>query len=146
MSSSARKLARKAARARKAKEPTELVIRPKASLAWRGLERVVAQHALPIERHEDVIAPSPCGHCGESRNEATHAEGIKPKPGDFSVCWGCANVNRFDSELRLVKVTDAELAAVSRDEVDHAVIEEMRALFRAAYTKPLNPKATRGEA
>ena len=32
-----------------------------------------------------------------------------PQPGDISVCFFCVNINRFDADLRLQKVTAEEM-------------------------------------
>lgn len=152
MSGSARRLARKAAKAAKAAKaktsPAELEIGKgsKGSLAWRGIERVLAQHALPKELREDEVPRHPCGHCGVPSNGATNGDGKKPKPGDYAVCWACANVNRFDAELRLVRVTEEEFEAIDDREVDVRVLEESRALLREALLIPLRPNRTRGDA
>lgn len=145
MSGSARRLARKAAKAAKTAEAKGSK-GSKGSLAWRGIERIVAQHALPKELREDEVPKHPCGHCGELMDAATNGDGQKPKPGDYAVCWACANVNRFDAELRLVRVTEEEFEALDDREVDVGSLEESRALIRAAALRPLRPNRTRGDA
>lgn len=104
----------------------------RTSLAWRGLERLAAQHDLPKWVREDQVPRSSCGHCGQEMDAATHGDGFHPEPGEFSVCWCCAGVNRFGPALELVKVTEAEFEALTEDEVDLSALQEARALIRAA--------------
>ena len=66
---------------------------------------------------------------------ATHAKGIKPKPGDLGVCWACAGVNRFGEDYRLVKVTEREAESFDSEEYDTETMHEASALIRAAHTK-----------
>jgi len=92
------------------------------SRAWKGLERVVA-------RQGEEVPEAPCGHCGARLDRASIDTGQRPEPGDISICWGCAGVNRFDERLRLEALSDD---AVRELDVDHRELEEGRALIRAA--------------
>jgi hypothetical protein len=95
------------------------------SKAWRTLERVAA--GAYAETPE-----SRCGHCGELSVGATTSDDRKPKPGDISICASCAGVNRFDDALRLYAVSEADLAELP---LDHAELEDGRALLRAAMLR-----------
>lgn len=107
--------------------------------ALRALERVVEQHGKPIAEREDMMPPSPCGHCGEALDGASHEDGIKPKPGDFTVCWACAGVNRFGPTLALERVDEADFPPECAEELQHR-----QRLIRAAMMDSVG--RTRGDA
>ena len=54
--------------------------------------------------------------------------GMRPKPGDLSVCFGCGEVLQFTKRLRVAKMTAAELAALREDEA--APLRATQALIR----------------
>jgi hypothetical protein len=101
------------------------------SRAFRALERAALEHCRPGGSVEGRVPDSPCGHCGLELGRATHVDGWAATPGQLAVCRGCAGVNRFGADMSLVKVSDEELPGF---DVDHAELEEMRALIRAAGT------------
>lgn len=105
------------------------------SKAWRGIERLVAVHHLPVDEQPGKVVPSACGHCSIVLDRATHDADETASPGDLSVCWNCAGVNRFDADLVLKPVRDEDLEAL---DVDHGQLAEARALIRAALTR--NPR------
>jgi hypothetical protein len=76
------------------------------------------------------VTPSPCGHCGRDNEAASGEKGVKPAPGHFAICAGCAGVNRYDAELRLVRVSEDELAALPDD--FRAKVLEMQQMMRQA--------------
>lgn len=49
-----------------------------------------------------------CPWCGELRDAATSFENASPRPGDVSICAGCGGLTKFDENLELVKVEEAE--------------------------------------
>lgn len=55
---------------------------------------------------------SKCPVCDKLLNGATPADGVQafPKPGDVSVCAGCLTALKFGTDLKLVKLSDEELA------------------------------------
>lgn len=65
---------------------------------WRSTE-------MPVSR---------CPYCDKPLDAAS-APGRGPKRGDVSVCIFCAGVMQFDAELRLVRLSSAELREINRD-------------------------------
>lgn len=113
--------------------------RERKSSAWKALERVVEQHGKPIAEREDMVPRSPCGHCGKALDGASHEDGIKPKPGDLSVCWACAGINRFGPTLALERLDEADFPPEVADELRHR-----QSLIRAAMMGSVG--RTRGDA
>jgi hypothetical protein len=70
---------------------------------------------------------SPCGHCGKELDAASAAPGERPEPGCYSICTACGGLSRFDDEMRLVRVSDEELAEMP--EYFQAQAQEMKALI-----------------
>lgn len=70
---------------------------------------------------------SPCGHCGKRLDNASGAPGERVEPGCYSICTSCGGLNRFDDEMRLVRVSDEELAEMPED--FRTQTEEMKALL-----------------
>ncbi len=81
------------------------------SEAHRSLVRAVESMGKGREKSGDLVVASPCGHCGKSLDGASHADGLKAKPGDISLCIYCCNVNVFGEDLRLQKLTDEQADA-----------------------------------
>jgi len=115
----------------------------KASLAWRGLERLVAQHHGDVEK-DNVTELQPCGHCGQHQNGLTHGAGLKAKVGEYGVCWACAGVSRFGENFERIMLSEAEVEALDPEEVDVVTLREMRALI--VQSKFVSIKRTTGEA
>ena len=59
-----------------------------------------------------------CPWCGKVVDSLSTLEGEPPfaKEGDMSVCFGCTEVMQFDADMRLKKMTAAEIATLSPDE------------------------------
>lgn len=68
------------------------------------------------------LPPSACPYCGGKIEAHTGiGRAVEPKPGDVSICFGCAGVLVFDVELRPRLPTIAETARFDADErVQHA--------------------------
>lgn len=79
------------------------------------------------------LPPSPCGHCGVVLENASAAKDVVPAAGDISVCVKCYGFNRFDAELRNVKVTDEEFEALDADH--QGVLYDMQSVLRGYATK-----------
>lgn len=107
--------------------------------ALRALARIVEQYGKPIAEREDMVPRSPCGHCGKVLDGASHEDGIKPKPGDLSVCWGCAGINRFGPTLALERLDEADFPPEVADELRHR-----QSLIRAVMMGSVG--RTRGDA
>lgn len=61
------------------------------------------------------VPHSTCPVCFHKLDAVTNVTGPdKPEAGDFTVCVGCANVLRFDSEMRLVLSSLEAIPAHSR--------------------------------
>jgi hypothetical protein len=82
------------------------------------------------EGNRDVVKATACPKCGRKLDVATctYDEALVPKPGDFSVCIGCAEVLRFDHELEPVLAVPAELAELDPEML--ARLERSRAAIR----------------
>lgn len=53
-----------------------------------------------------------CPACGKVCDAATGISGaVRPKPGDYTVCLGCAAILRFDEEFALIRAKTVELLA-----------------------------------
>lgn len=76
------------------------------------------------------VPSSPCGHCGRSNELSSGEKGHVPAPGHLAICAGCAGVNRYDEELRLVRVSEEELAMLPED--IRAKVLEMQQMIRQA--------------
>jgi hypothetical protein len=102
-----------------------------ASKAVRMLRRSTEQILGGKHKAEDVIAPTACGHCGGVHEAASGDRGQKPKPGDYSVCFSCTGINRYDEELRNVRVDEAEIDALPADL--HDSLREAQSWLRTAH-------------
>jgi hypothetical protein len=54
------------------------------------------------------IPESTCPWCGEKLDGAASLEDQTPKPGDITICVECLNVSKFDQDLHLLKIEEAE--------------------------------------
>lgn len=77
-----------------------------------------------------AVEPMACGHCGVALDRVSSKQGGSASPGALSVCFACLRLNRFDEQLRLVALTEAERAALP-DET-RAQIEDAVAVLRAS--------------
>ena len=52
-----------------------------------------------------------CPWCDAEMDAATSIDpgSRAPQPGDFTVCFHCAQITRFDADLQMAKVTDADV-------------------------------------
>jgi hypothetical protein len=76
--------------------------------------------------------PSLCPVCSYFVNAATTVTGVtRPAPGDFTVCWGCGTVLRFDSRLRPVQLTNADWMDVDFDRAT-LILGLQKSILRAA--------------
>jgi hypothetical protein len=78
-----------------------------------------------MDNFREGIKAMPCPYCGYSIDSAAdvQASAMRPRPGDFSVCFGCAGVLVFDAEGGLRLPTEAERAeADTSSEVIHAMV------------------------
>jgi len=104
------------------------------SEGYRAFQRV-GEQLRAHERGEstDHLSPAPCGHCGKVLDGGSSARGQMPKAGDLSLCIYCGNVNQFDADMKLSKLTEEQL-----DEYPEATrdqIREMQALLRSALAR-----------
>ena len=65
----------------------------------------------------DVLPTSFCPWCGYQVDAATCAtdQNAKPRPGDLSMCLKCLSVLRFDADLRLEMLPEAEFRALPEE-------------------------------
>jgi hypothetical protein len=56
-----------------------------------------------------------CPGCGKKLDAATHADdpGLKPSPGDYSICLYCGALHVFDETLRLRPPSIKELLKIA---------------------------------
>ena len=87
-------------------------------------------HAPHIRLREDR-----CPWCGKTVDSLSTLEGEPPfaREGDMAVCFGCAEVMQFDADMRLIKMTAAEIAAALSPEEAADLIETQDAI--RAYLK-----------
>ena len=60
-----------------------------------------------------------CPYCGKMVDSLCTLEGEPPfaNEGDLVVCFGCAEIMQFGADLRMKKMTMAEIAALSPEEL-----------------------------
>lgn len=74
-----------------------------------------------IRASVDVPAPPtypahPCPHCKKVLNAATGIDhGLYPKPGDLTICIGCAECLQFGENLTLIKPSEDTMRALPHD-------------------------------
>jgi len=72
------------------------------------------------------VFPGHCPHCGEVINAATSETGstlIRPKAGDFSICYACLGLMEFMDGGRLRKIERKDLSPADRELVDRVLRE-----------------------
>jgi hypothetical protein len=76
---------------------------------------------------------SRCPSCGKKIDAATHLEEhVRPKPGDFTVCFGCAVLLRFDQNLRPGPLDEKDLAALDNSPELCREIARLQMLIRSS--------------
>jgi hypothetical protein len=85
--------------------------------------------------------PSLCPHCGKLLDGVTCLEddAITPKPGDFSVCFGCSALLTFDETLIVRLATDQELKEFSNVAFEDFA-KMIEAAIGAAMIRKINPE------
>lgn len=72
---------------------------------------------FPGMARSTAIPDQRCPQCGRAFDTASHAiEAISPKPGDLTVCLGCASVLQFDKAMRNRVVSEAQLRRMRQKE------------------------------
>lgn len=66
------------------------------------------------------VPPSPCPYCGTTEIDAAGDppgadEPAAPRPGDWAVCFYCAEVSAFDADPRLRALMDQEKREADED-------------------------------
>jgi hypothetical protein len=69
-----------------------------------------------------------CPACGYDLDAATYAgkEDLRPRPGDVSICFKCANVLVFDVDMKLREPMSAELLEILQDEGVQNLVERLK--------------------
>ena len=64
--------------------------------------------------------PSNCKFCLHPVDAHTGAfeNNIKPKEGDFSVCFNCRHISKFDEHLNLISLTQKEIYDLLESDYD----------------------------
>lgn len=78
--------------------------------------------------------PVPCPVCSTRIDAVSPLKGMAtPKPGDLTLCFGCAAMLVFDQPPALHAMTDAELAGLDDDEYEalRFAKEQLEAFKRA---------------
>jgi len=113
---SERKLRRKASRESRRSGPQ--------SRAYEALEAFAS--ATDVTRKLDREAP--CPSCGAGLVH-THSVSTHPaEPGNFTVCIKCGAANRFNEEMQLEPVSDAEVEELPPDVRAH--LQDLQAMVR----------------
>jgi hypothetical protein len=68
-----------------------------------------------------------CAHCGHGISKASSVDEHPPRPGDVTVCFGCAHVYEFDERMRVVELSDEKRRAIEADARLRREIVKMRA-------------------
>lgn len=62
------------------------------------------------------ITPQPCPYCDRMNDAGTNMNNQKPpKPGDWSLCYTCAQVSVFDENILMRKLNPAEEVELRED-------------------------------
>jgi len=75
------------------------------------------------ELNASRVPESRCPSCFKLGDAATEIRNqlVQPQPGDFSICWNCGALLRFDADLTTVLAADmSELTDEQRREVERA--------------------------
>ncbi len=87
------------------------------------------------EWRDTEMRPTPCPSCGRENDMACHVGGqAVPKPGDVTICIGCAAANIFTDDLGQRAMTAADTEAMSLhdyNELNNTILR-IRAALRAA--------------
>lgn len=77
------------------------------------------------------VPPSVCPNCGDVHDAATAADGsgAMPEPGDFTICFNCGDINRYDDNMQRLHVDPAALDTFD-DETRVAVLDAQRQVKR----------------
>lgn len=64
-----------------------------------------------LRRYETRVPPRQCPGCGNKLDAASEGRGedVKPKPGDFSLCFYCGHYSVFSETLQLRDPTEEEM-------------------------------------
>jgi hypothetical protein len=85
-------------------------------------------------RTETRVPPSNCPNCGTELDCASDVLGgnERPSPGDVTICLGCGLLMRFKDDMRLRRLTGAEMIEALKDP-RVATIESARQLTLAVH-------------
>lgn len=77
------------------------------------------------------ITPTTCPTCGYKLDAASHLEDqtVRPSPGDFTVCFNCAGLLRFDEDCQPVSTVATDLLDLNPH--DRRMIMKTRAAVTA---------------
>jgi hypothetical protein len=69
-----------------------------------------------------------CPVCGYELDAATCASDkvSRPKPGDVSICFKCANILVFDADMKLREPMSKEMIGIMEDETVALLVERLR--------------------
>lgn len=78
--------------------------------------------------------PVPCPNCGYKFDTASNLTGkVSPKPGDFTLCFNCGVLLRFDAQRRPRALTLDDVAELAADPKLAQEIARMQAGVRAFH-------------
>lgn len=74
---------------------------------------------------------SNCRTCLKQLDGATSLkdEKNKPREGDFSCCFYCATISRFDKDLNLVPATTADIEELERNDPEALILLQQAAFY-----------------
>jgi hypothetical protein len=63
------------------------------------------------------VVPSKCTNCGKMLDGATSsdADETSPEPGNITICLYCGELMRYENDLTLGKLTDADMYEIAGD-------------------------------
>jgi hypothetical protein len=85
------------------------------------------------------LPPHLCPVCGYLLDASSNFfdPNARPRPGDYTVCGACGAPGMYDEQLRMVPMTDAEIAGM--DLFNRFQVEMMRKAIRTAGPPPSDP-------
>ena len=71
------------------------------------------------DREKVFVKKTNCPHCNKNLDSAVCGDGSddKPRKGDFSICFDCLSILKFDKDLNLKKVNLKKLSQKNKREL-----------------------------
>jgi hypothetical protein len=91
------------------------------------------------------LSGGPCPYCGELLDAAT-GDPRGPLPGDFTICFHCSELLKFDAELRPAKLSARELIEAQGSAMWPRIRFVQQTIRRFHECESAKTKMTKGEA